>query len=342
MAAEMEIDYQFSGVVDNDPLIVPLPKLHQKISTDTHEFGEVVNGRYYLYCHDRTGTAVIPTYNTKLTASCNPNGFEYVPVARVSSDDVPAIHVQITGIRADIQKVKRGIPTLRWLGLQDSKYVSLPTVWVETNFHQDLLAEAILRAENFLAGKQSLARFIPLPVGASRDDNPPVSIRDNQGFNFYYQGKMDNCVLGGLVNAAFWLLGPHESEALLRDFTPIIIQELWFKFVQHVNCVLRPGHVLKRVKTAEELLKIDDTFPLVAHLKSSDNSENHCICIFQGRIYDSASRFVLVKNTEALNWCCGSYAFARHLRIYRLVPREDKMDLTHKHGRKKKSRNRYR
>ncbi len=144
MAAEMEIDYQFSGVVDNDPLIVPLPKLHQKISTDTHKFGEVVNGRYYPYCHDRSGTAVIPTYNTKLTASCNPNGFEYVPVARLSSDDVPAIHVQITGIRADIQKVKRGICTLRWLGLQDSKYVSLPTAWVETNFHQDLLAEAIL------------------------------------------------------------------------------------------------------------------------------------------------------------------------------------------------------
>jgi hypothetical protein len=96
------------------------------------------------------------------------------------------------------------------------------------------------------------------------------------------------------------------------------------------------------LKPEEELLKINDTFPLVVHLKSIDNSENHCICIFKDRIYDSASRFVLVKNTDSLNWCCGSYGFARHLRIYQLVPREEKLDPAHRQGRKKKSRNRYR
>ncbi len=97
---------------------------------------------------------------------------------------------------------------------------------------------------------------------------------------------MDNCVLGGLVNAVFWLLGPHESEALLRDFTPIISQKLWFKLVQHVNGVLHPSPVVKRVKTEEALLKVDNTFPLVVHLKSINNSENHCICIYQDCIYD--------------------------------------------------------
>jgi hypothetical protein len=95
--------------------------------------------------------------------------------------------------------------------------MSLPTAWVETNFDPELLAVAKSRGESYLAGESPLPRFVPLPVGASRDDNPPVPIRDNQGFNFYFQGKIGNCVLGGLVNAVFWLLGPDESEALLKD-----------------------------------------------------------------------------------------------------------------------------
>ncbi len=71
-----------------------------------------------------------------------------------------------------------------------------------------------------------------------------------------YQGKDDNCVIGGLVNAVFWMLGPDESDALLRDFKPTIIQELWFKFVQHINWALRPaGYLLKRFKTQEDILK---------------------------------------------------------------------------------------
>jgi hypothetical protein len=47
-------------------------------------------------------------------------------------------------------------------------------------------------------------RFLSLAVGDSRDDNPPSNLRDNQGLNYYYQGQVDNCVLGGFANAVFF------------------------------------------------------------------------------------------------------------------------------------------
>jgi hypothetical protein len=124
MAAEKEIDYQFWGVVDFDPLMVPLPKLHQKISTASHVFGETIQEQYHPYYKDAYDATVIPFYNANLTSSCNPPQFDYVPVAQVFSDKVPSSHKQITGLRADLKKVKKGTPVLGyWLGLQASKYV---------------------------------------------------------------------------------------------------------------------------------------------------------------------------------------------------------------------------
>jgi hypothetical protein len=49
--------------------------------------------------------------------------------------------MQITGIRADT-KVEGGETTLSWLGLQDRKYVSLQSEWVEINFDGEFLSEA--------------------------------------------------------------------------------------------------------------------------------------------------------------------------------------------------------
>jgi hypothetical protein len=45
---------------------------------------------------------------------------------------------------------------------------------------------------------------------------------------------------------------------------------------------------------------------------------------FEGAIYDSASRYVLVKNLDALNWCCGTCGFDQHLRQYRLEAKTNK------------------
>jgi hypothetical protein len=56
--------------------------------------------------------------------------------------------------------------------------------------------------------QSAMMKFVTLPVGDLRDDVPSREIRNNKGLNYYYQGKTDVCVLGGLANAVFlvvWL-----------------------------------------------------------------------------------------------------------------------------------------
>jgi hypothetical protein len=69
----------------------------------------------------------------------------------------------------------------------------------------------------------------------------------------------------------------------------------------------------------------------------ADKSETHSISIFQGRIYDSASRFVLSKTKEALDWCCGYFGFETHLCLYQLEYQERK-ERKDKPPKKKKAR----
>jgi hypothetical protein len=198
----------------------------------------------------------------------------------------------------------------------------LPAEWVAVTFDKWLLKEATERAENALT-KEGMAnqRFLPLPVGDSRDDDPPSNLRDNQGLNYYYQGQVDNCVMGGFTNAVFWFSGPESSDTLLKDFS-LSITKFLFHFVTHVNRVLK-NYVLKKY-VCYDILNMDDGSPVVVQLWSGDKSETHSITIFQGRIYDSASRFVLSKAKEGLNWCCGSFGFETHLRLYRLEYQERK------------------
>jgi len=193
------------------------------------------------------------------------------------------------------------------------------------------LEEATKRAEDALKGSTN-KRFLTLPVGDSRDDDPPVRLRDEKGSNYYFQGQDDNCVMGGLANAVFWFMGPDESDMLLKDFAPSI-NEFWFRFVKQVNASLK-NYVL--VKTScLDILKMDDSTPVVIQLRSKDKSETHSICIFDGCIYDSSSKFVLLKTNETLNWCCGAFGFERHLRLYRLM--DQKKDMKEE-PQKKKSR----
>jgi hypothetical protein len=338
-AADDTIEYNFQGRLVSNKLMVPLPKMHKVVST-IDQFGVMEEGIFVPYCkdslkvvptHSQTGV-LHPSYDLRLTKSCNlSENFEYVPVARLPSGSVPYHLIQIKAICAEILK-KNKTKVTRWLGLQGGKYVSLPAEWVDLNFDEGLLEEATERAENALT-KEGMVnqRFLPLPVGDSRDGDPPSNIRDNQGLNYYYQGQVDNCVMGGFVNAVFWFIGPELSDTLMKDFS-LSITEFWFHFVTHVNRVLK-NYVLKKY-VCDDILKMDDCSPVVVQLWSGDKSEPHSISIFQGRIYDSASRFVLSKTKEALDWCYGSFGFETHLRLYRLEYQERK-DKPHK---KKKAR----
>jgi hypothetical protein len=254
----------------------------------------------------------------KLMATCNPSGFEYVPLARMPSSTVPDHLVQIKALRADIAFMGKKEST-HWLGLQGGKYVSLPTEWVILNFDTCVLDEATRRARMVTKGtkKQTSDKFVTLPVRDSRDDDPPRGIRNNKGLNYYYLGKTDVCVLGGLANAVFWMIGLDPAKDLLHNYSPTM-DSFWFHFVQHVNGVMHEyGYLLRKLK-CQDVLQMDDALPVVVQLRGGDKSESHSVCIYDGSIYDLASQFVLVKSRETLNWCCGDYGFEDHVRLYRL------------------------
>ncbi len=252
--------------------------------------------------------------------------------------DVPAHHMQIKAIRAQIKRDKQKNVTVRWLGLQGGKYVSLPPDWVTDNFDPIVLDEAQRRAQNEEDGLTGHLpeRFLVIPPGDSRDDDPPFGLRHNRGLNYYYQGTVDNCVMGGLVNAVYWWLGQDLADELLKSKHTLGVKDFWMLFVRHVNDTLREYN-LKRF-TCIDILRADDATPMVVQLRSKDKSESHAICIFQGCVYDSASRFVLKKDVESLHWCCNTYGFECHLRVYRL---EKKEVVPAKLGNQKKKRSRH-
>jgi hypothetical protein len=121
----------------------------------------------------------------------------------------------------------------------------------------------------------------------------------------------------GLANAVFWMIGLDPAKDLLHNYSPTM-DSFWFHFVQHVNGVMHEyGYLLRKLK-CQDILEMDDSLPVVVQLRGGDKSESHSVCIYDGSIYDSASRFVLVKSRETLNWCGGDYGFAAHVRLYRL------------------------
>jgi hypothetical protein len=168
--------------------------------------------RFWGYCKDtyarlpsHSRAVCQASYDEKLTAMCNPSGFEYVPIARMPSSTVPDHLVQIKALRADIAFTGKK-ESIRWLGLQGGKYVSLPTEWVILNFDTSILEEATRRARMVAKGKKKHHdKFVPLPVGDSRDDDPPCCICNNKGLNNYYQGKTDRRICSGWLSQCCFL-----------------------------------------------------------------------------------------------------------------------------------------
>jgi hypothetical protein len=147
LASNYDHDYEMQSKIQYDPLVVPVPKIHKKVST-CDDFGVMEEDVFQPYCKDTY--ARLPShsravrqasYDEKLTVTCNPSGFEYVPIARMPSSTVPDNLVQIKALRADFALTGKKEST-RWLGLQGGKYVSLPTEWVILNFDTSILDKA--------------------------------------------------------------------------------------------------------------------------------------------------------------------------------------------------------
>ena len=158
--------------------------MHKLVST-SDEFGVRRKGVFVPYCNETyaaepgySQAVRHPSFDRKLTATCNPHGFEYVPIARMASSNVPEHMIQIKAIRAERFKSKGGQVIIRWLGLQGGKYVSLPTEWVVLNFDKTILDEAQRRVEfasTHQAGDQD-KRWLCLPIGDSRDDDQNIVV----------------------------------------------------------------------------------------------------------------------------------------------------------------------
>jgi hypothetical protein len=125
--------------------------MHKKVST-CDEFGVTKEDALQPYSKDtytrlpfHSWAVCQASYDKKLTATCNPSGFEYVPIARMPSSTVPDDLVKIKALRADLAFTGKK-ETTRWLGLEGRKYVSLPAEWVILNFDTSVLEEATRRA----------------------------------------------------------------------------------------------------------------------------------------------------------------------------------------------------
>jgi hypothetical protein len=133
LASNYDHDYEMQAQIQYDPLLVPLPKMHKKVST-CDDFGVTEEDIFQPYCKDTY--ARLPShsravrqasYDKKLTATCNPFCFEYVPIARMQSSTVPDHLVQIKALRADIAFAGKK-ETTRWLGLQgENMLLCLPS-----------------------------------------------------------------------------------------------------------------------------------------------------------------------------------------------------------------------
>jgi hypothetical protein len=338
-------DYEMQGKVEHHHEIVPLWKGHevQIIGKDfVKEYARVGFGGHM----DK-----LRFYNTT-AKDCNPpGGFEHVPFPRCRVDkkdkDVPQIFFQITGVRAEVKhatsRVKKSKPhnkkarydkyTIRWLGIQNSKYVALPEAWVDKNIAPLIYEEAVRRGIACLKGERNRGgkeRFAKLPPGDVRDDDPPEHLRNLElGLNYYYQGKVDNCLMGSFANAMDQMMGSSTARELLDSWSPSYFSSLdrWTKFqeiaahaivgsVNKMKIVNGPTVVnFKRPKKPFHL-SMDDSMPIVIQLRGRDGSETHAITVFNGNIYDSASRYILKKTESTLQWCSGEYGFDRALKTF--------------------------
>jgi hypothetical protein len=281
---------------------------------------------------------------------CYPTGgFDPVPFPKSMPDKkvqkVPAILFQITGVRAEVKlntsktkkkpkthdkKAKNNQYIIRWLGIQNSKYVALPEHWVDKNVDQTIIDEAVRRGIASMQGaknKGAKERFAKLPPGDVRDDDPPEQLRNLElGLNYYYQGKIDNCLMGSFANAVHQMTNSSTARQLLESWSPLNYTSLdrWAKFQEIATRVLVDSvhesnqklnvsfHKLKKPFQ----LTMDDSMPIVIQLRGRDGSETHAVTVFRGNIYDSASRYVLKKSEATLQWCSGQYGFERALKTF--------------------------
>ena len=109
--------------------------------------------------------------------------------------------------------------------------MALLAVWTENNISESVRAKAVEAAIDSKKVASSISsvfdsstasdynpskKFLTIPVGDCRFDNPPEHLRFENKWNYYYQGQIDNCLLGCFVNAVDAWIGPQYAYKLLN------------------------------------------------------------------------------------------------------------------------------
>jgi hypothetical protein len=340
LASANENDYQNGSLKLRYDDVVPFNKTHAATFLDQSFV------RKYAANSTKSSRSKHRHFKHEYEKECNPSvKFDPVPFPKCIAESdkvkvgddptlppkVPLIHVQITGVKAEM-KLKWNIPkrqkvfankdiTMRWLGVQGGRYVALPPDWVFDNIDKIVSDEALRRGRLHLRSTKEhnglQEQFVRLPPGDCRTDDPPVYLRNQEtGLNYYHQEMIDNCLLGGFVNAIYQIYGETPAQRLLSGWTPTKHKNLQRtrQFVSHIREVLSPliqrGCVMQRLKEPFTL-ETNDQMPIVLLLTGNDGSSTHSITCYNGNIYDSASRYVLFKTATALNWCCGKFGYKR-------------------------------
>jgi hypothetical protein len=129
--------------------------------------------------------------------------------------------------------------------------------------------------------------------------------------------------MGSFANAISIMMGPKTAQELLDTWIPSHFSstDRWTKFQEHAIQIIgsKEGRVGFKKLTEKFHLETNDSMPILIQLQGNDGSETHAITVYNNKIYDSASRYVLKKTQESLEWCCGQYGFKQTLRSYMLT-----------------------
>jgi hypothetical protein len=197
LASANENDYQNGSVKLRYHDVVPFNKTHAATFLDQSFV------RKYAANSTKSNRLKHRHFKHEFEKECNPSvRFDTVPFPKCIAerdkdkvgDDptlppkVPLIHVQITGVKAEM-KLKWNVPkrqkiyvnkdiTMRWLGVQGGRYVALPPDWVFNNIEKAVTDEALRRGRMHLKSTKEhnglQEQFVRLPPGDCRTDDPPV------------------------------------------------------------------------------------------------------------------------------------------------------------------------
>lgn len=138
------------------------------------------------------------------------------------------------------------------------------------------------------------------------------------------QGSFRTCLISSFASCLYYIGMREPAKALitiLKDSAvhPSIASSTAF-FVDKVNTICK-GFIFKSAKDFRVFNSDSWHIPASIILVGNDGSEDHCIAVYGGFIFDSSTSHALHLSKEALDWCCGPGGFRKIKKCYVLAKR---------------------